>query len=311
MTTPDDRVSYMNPAAQRLIAAGQDVTDRPLASLFSISEQPVQGSFRTAEADGESHPQQRLLLRPDQSSVPVSVVETPITHVGHWAGRVMIIHDMTAERRLVEELAWAASHDALTGLANRRQFEFELHKSMSGSSEASADLMLIDLDQFKIINDTCGHMAGDRLLKQVAKLLAGEVGSSGLVARLGGDEFGILLREGNASGRETATDIAERIRAVVEQSNFVYESSGFRTDGKMISLAKAAARFGICVGSAKNLVLKGILPATQAIKGSQWLVPVDALSSEAVRVAVQHVIERRPKNYIDYQYDRVIRLPGI
>ncbi|HUN96243.1 MAG TPA: recombinase family protein [Bradyrhizobium sp.] len=82
------------------------------------------------------------------------------------------------------------------------------------------------------------------------------------------------------------------------------------SDGKMISLAKAAAHFGICVGSAKSLVLKGILPATQAIKGSQWLVPVDALSSETVRIAVQRVIERRPQNYIDYQYDRMIRLPG-
>lgn len=73
------------------------------------------------------------------------------------------------------------------------------------------------------------------------------------------------------------------------------------SDGKMVSLAKAAAQFGICVGSAKTLVLKGTLPATQAIKGSQWLVPAEALNSEAVRIAVQRVIERRPKNYIDYQ----------
>ncbi|WP_245313201.1 diguanylate cyclase domain-containing protein, partial [Bradyrhizobium macuxiense] len=160
VTTPDDRVGFMNPAAQRLIAAGQDMTGRQVSSLFSIAEQSVRGSFRTIDADGESEPPQRLLLRPDQSSVPVSVVETPIMHAGHPAGRVMIIHDMTAERRLVEELAWAASHDALTGLANRRQFEFELHKSMLDPSAANANLMLIDLDQFKIINDTCGHMAG-------------------------------------------------------------------------------------------------------------------------------------------------------
>jgi hypothetical protein len=83
------------------------------------------------------------------------------------------------------------------------------------------------------------------------------------------------------------------------------------SNGKMISLAKAAAHFGICVGSAKSLVLKGILPATQAIKGAQWLVSIDALSSEAGRIAVQRVIERRPKNYIGYQYDKMIRLPGI
>ncbi|MBA1814539.1 GGDEF domain-containing protein, partial [Escherichia coli] len=88
----------------------------PLASLFSIAEQPVGGPFQAANADDDGHSQQRLLVRSDRSSVPVSVVETPIVHAGEPAGRVMVIHDMTAERRLVEELAWAASHDALTGL---------------------------------------------------------------------------------------------------------------------------------------------------------------------------------------------------
>ncbi|MCP1913173.1 diguanylate cyclase (GGDEF)-like protein [Bradyrhizobium elkanii] len=237
VTTQDDRVDYMNAAAQRLIAAGQEVTGRPLSSLFNIAEQPVRGSF---DADDESRPQ--LLVRPDHSSVPVSVVETPIVHAGEPAGRVMIIHDMTAERRLVEELARAASHDALTGLANRRQFEFELHNAMSGSPAVGADLMLIDLDQFKIVNDTCGHMAGDRLLKQVARLLATEVGSSGLVARLGGDEFGILLRDDGSATHDVAADVAERVRAVIEQSNFIYEGSSFRISASigLVGLADSA-----------------------------------------------------------------------
>ncbi|MFB9264137.1 putative bifunctional diguanylate cyclase/phosphodiesterase [Bradyrhizobium erythrophlei] len=243
VTTPDDRVSYMNPAAQRLIAAGHNVADQPIASLFSIAEQPVQGPFGSAEVDDQERARQRLLVRSDHTTVPVSVVETPITHVGQWAGRVMIIHDMTAERRLLEELAWAASHDALTALANRRQFEFELHKAMSGLSTAGGHLMLIDLDQFKIVNDTCGHMAGDRLLRHVAKLLSTEVGSSGLVARLGGDEFGILLRERSAGGDEMASDVAERIRAVVEQSNFIHEGSSFR-----ISASIGLVKLDDCAG---------------------------------------------------------------
>jgi len=79
----------------------------------------------------------------------------------------------------------------------------------------------------------------------------------------------------------------------------------------MISLMKAAERLGICAGSAKSLVLRGVLPATQIMPGSPWLVPVQALTSEAVRTAVQGVVERRPKIYEDYQYDKVIRLPGI
>ena len=84
-----------------------------------------------------------------------------------------------------------------------------------------------------------------------------------------------------------------------------------KADGQMISLMKAAERLGICVGSAKSLVLKGILPATQIMPGSPWLVPVEALTSEAVRIGVQRVIDRRPKFYEHYQYDKVIRLPGI
>jgi DNA invertase Pin-like site-specific DNA recombinase len=84
-----------------------------------------------------------------------------------------------------------------------------------------------------------------------------------------------------------------------------------RAGVEMISLAKAAERLGICVGSAKSLALRGVLPATQAMPGSQWLVPVEALTSEAVRIGVQRVIARRPKFYEEYQYDRLIRLPGL
>ena len=79
----------------------------------------------------------------------------------------------------------------------------------------------------------------------------------------------------------------------------------------MISLGKAAQRLGICIGSAKTLALKGVLPATQPLPGAQWLVPVDALTSEPVRIGVQKIIDRRPKHYEEYQYDKVIRLPGI
>jgi DNA invertase Pin-like site-specific DNA recombinase len=84
-----------------------------------------------------------------------------------------------------------------------------------------------------------------------------------------------------------------------------------KVDGQVISLMKAAERLGICVGSAKSLMLKGILPATQIMPGSPWLVPVEALTSEAVRIGVQRVIARRPQFYEQYQYDKLIQLPGI
>ncbi|GLK46989.1 MULTISPECIES: recombinase family protein [Novosphingobium] len=84
-----------------------------------------------------------------------------------------------------------------------------------------------------------------------------------------------------------------------------------KSDGKYISLGKAAEQLGICRGSAQMLVGKKILPATQIMKGAPYLVPIEALSSEAVRIGVQTVIDRRPKHYEDYQYDKVVRLPGI
>lgn len=107
---------------------------------------------------------------------------------------------------------------------------------------------------------------------------------------------------------ETWTTV--RVKEMRERLGLV-EHDSTRADEKMISLMKAAERLGICVGSAKSLVLRGILPATQIVPGSPWLVPIDALSSESVRVGVQRVIARRPRIYEDYQYDKLIRLPGI
>jgi DNA invertase Pin-like site-specific DNA recombinase len=107
---------------------------------------------------------------------------------------------------------------------------------------------------------------------------------------------------------ETWTTV--RVREMRERLG-IPEFDAAKADGEMISLMKAAERLGICVGSAKSLVLRGVLPATQIMPGSPWLVPVDALTSEAVCIGVQRVIDRRPQFYEDYQYDKIIRLPGI
>jgi DNA invertase Pin-like site-specific DNA recombinase len=101
-----------------------------------------------------------------------------------------------------------------------------------------------------------------------------------------------------------------RVREMRERLG-ISEYDAAKVDVPMISLAKAAEKLGICVGSAKSLAMKGILPATQILPGSQWMVPVEALTSEAVRIGVQDIVDRRPKFYEDYQYDKVVRLPGL
>jgi hypothetical protein len=107
---------------------------------------------------------------------------------------------------------------------------------------------------------------------------------------------------------ETWTTV--RVREMRERLGLPeYDSE--KSNGTMISLGKAAQRLGICIGSAKTLAHKGVLPATQHMPGAQWLVPVDALTSESVRIGVQKIIDRRPQHYEGYQYDKIIRLPGI
>ena len=110
------------------------------------------------------------------------------------------------------------------------------------------------------------------------------------------------------SDGETWTTV--RVRDMRERLGLPeYVSS--KSDGKFISLAKAAERLGICLGSARTLAEAGVLPGKQIMKGAPWLVPVEALDTEAVRIGVQKVIDRRPKVFEEYQYDKVVRLPGI
>jgi len=110
------------------------------------------------------------------------------------------------------------------------------------------------------------------------------------------------------SNGETWTTV--RVREMRQRLG-IPEYDPTKVNSQMISLMKAAEQLGICVGSVKRLVLKGILPATQILPGSPWLVPVEALTSEAVRIGVQGVIDRRPQFYEQYQYDKQIPLPGL
>lgn len=137
-----------------------------------------------------------------------------------------------AER--TQELLWQASHDGLTGLVNRLGFEQEVRDALWQLKEASQThaLLYLDLDQFKIVNDTCGHAAGDELLRQVAKLFSTQVRGSDVVARIGGDEFGILLYN---CAPELAHSIAENLRETVANFRFSWETQTF-TIGASIGL---------------------------------------------------------------------------
>ncbi|MDI3566472.1 GGDEF domain-containing protein [Bradyrhizobium sp. Arg816] len=144
-----------------------------------------------------------------------------------WHTRRLMLQRQAFEDALhaeKERLAWQASHDWLTGLSNRRAFEGRLQSVLDTTAAGSLGLILLDLDQFKSVNDTCGHLAGDRLLCQVSRLLQQDRGPHDLVARLGGDEFGLILPQCSPS---TTVDIAERLRRSLELFTFAWDDRCF------------------------------------------------------------------------------------
>ncbi|EGH33392.1 PAS:GGDEF protein, partial [Pseudomonas syringae pv. japonica str. M301072] len=162
----------------------------------------------------------------DGSTVSVALVGTPIYTEGVISGAVLVLHDMTQEQQYIADLSWQAAHDPLTGLVNRSEFERRLQRVLDEDcgQGRSHCLMFLDLDQFKLVNDTGGHAAGDELLRQLCRALPQGLRDGDTLARLGGDEFGVLLVDCPA---ETALDIAEALREAVQRLHFMWKGRPF------------------------------------------------------------------------------------
>jgi len=246
-TGADGRLDYMNAVAEKLLACPLSAArGKPIGSLFrlvdkdtSVEESQLIERLLAGEPRRSSvRPQ--LLQRTDGSVVPVALTGAPLLVAGQVVGAVLAFHDMTREEDYIVRLSWQASHDALTGLANRRDFESRLERTIAdlqGQARQHA-LMYLDLDQFKLVNDTCGHAAGDQLLRQISALLTTQLRPADVLARLGGDEFGVLLLDCDAS---TAANTAERLRAAVQDLHFAWNGRPFNTSVSigMVQIANA------------------------------------------------------------------------
>jgi diguanylate cyclase (GGDEF)-like protein/PAS domain S-box-containing protein len=219
------KIEFLNTAAERL--TGWSVTEArglALESIFRVAQADdadpaaISRAIGTVLADGQVR---RLstygaqLLRRDHTKTAIGERAAPLrNHAGQIVGMVLVLRDVTAERELWEQLRHQADHDALTGLPNRAHFERCLQLSMreSAAERARFTVMFIDLDEFKAVNDICGHLAGDELLRRVGVCIQEQLRNGDLVARLGGDEFGLLLP---ACDLDMASHIAERVRQAV------------------------------------------------------------------------------------------------
>jgi diguanylate cyclase (GGDEF)-like protein/PAS domain S-box-containing protein len=229
-TDADGRLEYMNPMAERLTGCtAAEARGSPLSLLFNIADE-VTGEANDRLVDRSLREgitlDRQLLVRRDSTEVAVSIIGAPLHSDGQAAGAVLVLRDVTNEREFVARLSWQASHDALTGLVNRREFETRLGKALDKLSHKPSEhsLMFLDIDQFKVVNDTCGHAAGDQLLRQTSDLLQENLHPGGLLARLGGDEFGVLLED---CGADSAAGIAERLRLAVQELRFVWNGCSF------------------------------------------------------------------------------------
>ena len=234
-TDVDGAIDYMNPAAEALTHwKAEQAAGLPLAALFNLLDDNAQSEGLTLIEHilsgklGGSSEHSKLIQRLDGSTVSVTLVGAPIRNAGKVSGAVLVLHDMTQERQYIANLSWQATHDALTGLANRREFEYRLEQALHNLTRQSGRhaLMFLDLDQFKLVNDTCGHAAGDELLRHICALLQSGLREGDTLARLGGDEFGILLEN---CAPDAAEKIAEGLRQTVQNLHFVWKGRPFLT----------------------------------------------------------------------------------
>jgi len=227
-------IVYLNPAAENLLGCTiKEVSGKEFKKVFNIVEEStgnaIDDSLHLCFVTGKiiHLPEHSSLIPKNDSVISIEASIAPMkAETGDLMGAVIIIQDVSHTRRLTRQLSYQASHDLLTGLYNRRKFEENLQEILINVREEDKQhaLFYLDLDNFKIVNDTCGHVAGDELLKQLPALLNEVLRSGDIIARLGGDEFGIILQN---CGLQQAANIADKIRQKIKDYRFIWDDKTF------------------------------------------------------------------------------------
>ncbi len=227
-------VDYLNPIAETLTGwSVKDAKGRPLTEVFNIVNgltrepqiNPVEKCLRENRIIGLEN--NTVLISRDGQERVIEDSAAPVRdRENNIVGAVLVFYDVTLMRHSPHLLSHHATHDALTGLINRREFERRLTALVESTKAEDKQhvLLYMDLDQFKVVNDTCGHIAGDKLLRQLSFLLMNRIRGSDTIARLGGDEFGVLLDNCKI---EPAMRIANDLVRLVKEFRFVWQGTTF------------------------------------------------------------------------------------
>jgi len=227
-------IQLINPMAEEILTwEAEEAFGFPVTEVFKIvhekSKDPLPNPIEAALL-GETfvdNTHESVLMVRNGKELAINCTAAPIrASDGKIVGAVLVFRDVTHSRNMSRQLSWQASHDPLTGLINRREFESRLESAVINSQVDNLEhtLCYLDLDRFKIVNDTSGHAAGDELLRQISTLLSSHLRKSDVLGRLGGDEFPAILY--NCSVNE-ALRVANAMRESINIFEFVWEQHTF------------------------------------------------------------------------------------
>jgi len=325
-------IKYLNPVAEEITGWSlEDAQGKALAEVFRVVdettresvENPVKkalnsGCIVSLTKDSALITRNGTIVAVDDSAAPIRASD------GKIVGAVMVFQDVTHRRNMARQLSWQAAHDALTGLFNRSEFERRLELALSSAKTQNQQhaLCYLDLDRFKIVNDTCGHIAGDELLRQVTTLLQSQVRFSDILARLGGDEFGILLE---ACSLESALRIANRLVQCIQEFRFVWQDKTFQIgvsiglvviniDTQNMKTAVSAADAACYVAKNKGRSRVHIYQAdhselARATSEIQWVTRIiQALQENRFCLYYQPIVPTSPTESSGEHYEVLLRL---
>lgn len=232
--------TFANPAAAKMLGyAPEEMLGRDIHQLIHARREdgsaiaridlPI---YKSITGDSSQKEEEAVFWCKDGSTIPVQYLCNPIHTGSEVVGAVVVYRNVAEARSLARKLDYFATHDPLTGLLNRRVFESRLENAIDIAYQESVEHVLcyIDLDQFKIVNDTCGHAAGDELLRQISGFMHHHVRKNDTFARLGGDEFGLLLAQCH---RAKGLEVIEKLRTVLAEYRFVWEQKTFSIGASM------------------------------------------------------------------------------
>lgn len=325
------QITALNPVAERLTGwQSTAALTQPLSTVFLIVDEaqrsPIVNPLGTVWRENlipgiwdcvllqSRHGQEYEI---DYSAAPI------LMNTGEVLGAVLVFRDVTQQRRLARQISWQASHDALTELINRREFERCLQVACEHAKDVGIQhtLCYLDLDRFKVINDTCGHAAGDELLRQISTLLKHQIRKTDIVARLGGDEFAILLHQCSLS---EAIAVAQTIRQSIQAFRFVWQGKTFgvgvslgliaidaKTTSAMTAMnqADAACYQAKYHGRNRVEVYDRDHSPTNA-NSTAWLTLLtEALETDQFQLYCQPILPINPKGNSAQHFEILLRLP--